>query len=103
MHWVIVKTSIEFPNTVDPEILGVFANREHAIGELVKIYIKNNLTLLARSKLDQNVIDLRKKILVGDTNDIYHDNYKYSIVVGHVDKFSYFDDEIVGIYDSLKR
>lgn len=102
MHWVVVKTSIEFPNTHDPEILGIFENRDHAIGELIKYYIKYNVNLISKEKLNQEVLDLKRKIKSGDTNDMFYDNHKYTISMGYLDKFGYFDSEIVNIYNSLK-
>ena len=43
-----------------------------------------------------------KRILDGDTNDIIIDKYKYTITGSKLNRFAYFDDEIVSIYNKIK-
>ncbi len=101
-HWTIVKTVLNSSEPDDPEVLNIFETREHAIGELLKIYIKYNINLISKTKLEENIKKYHKRILDGDTNDIIIDKYKYTITGSKLNRFAYFDDEIVSIYNKLK-
>lgn len=102
MYWTIVKTVLNSTEVDDPQVLNIFETREHAIGELLKFYIKHNINLISKTKLEENVKTYHRRILDGDTNDIIIDAHKYTVTSSQLNRFAYFDDEIVSTYNRLK-